>query len=226
MKRLLRLKISSVFIGVHPWLMPFGSGLSGSALTGMAKRGSIDFFDNIDYWTVQKSQEKCYCNEPAHAEHGESLMKAVIQRVSSASVEVEGKTVGEIRRGILVLLGVEKGDAERDADWLAEKIFNLRIFEDEAGKMNLSVRDVHGGILAVSQFTLAGSCGKGRRPSFDTAAPPLEANALYEYFAAKVREFGVPVETGVFQANMQVRLTNDGPVTFILESPKKAGSAL
>jgi D-tyrosyl-tRNA(Tyr) deacylase len=152
-------------------------------------------------------------------------MKAVIQRVSSASVEVEGKTVGAIRRGILVLLGVEKGDMEKDADWLAEKIVNLRIFEDEAGKMNLSVRDVHGGILAVSQFTLAGNCVKGRRPSFDTAALPGEANELYEYFASKVPELGVPVATGIFQANMQVSLINDGPVTFILESPKKAGRA-
>src|SRR6266542_5492589 len=152
-------------------------------------------------------------------------MKAVLQRVTRAMVEVEGKTVGKIDRGILVLLGVEKDDAEKDAEWLAEKIVNLRMFEDEAGKMNLSVQDVQGGILAVSQFTLAGNCSKGRRPSFDTAAPPREANELYQYFVAKVRECGVPVETGIFQADMQVSLTNNGPVTFILESPNNAGSA-
>lgn len=151
-------------------------------------------------------------------------MKAVIQRVSSASVEVEGETVGAIKRGILVLLGVEKGDGEKDADWMAEKIVNLRIFEDEAGKMNLSLRDTGGEILAVSQFTLAGNCEKGRRPSFDSAAPPAEANELYLYFVQKSRELGVPVETGVFQADMQVSLVNNGPVTFILESPKRAES--
>lgn len=148
-------------------------------------------------------------------------MKAVIQRVSKARVDVEGKTVGRIGRGILVLLGVEKGDGERDADRLADKIVNLRIFEDEAGKMNLALRDVGGAILAVSQFTLAGNCAKGRRPSFDGAAPPVEANRLYEYFVAGARALGVPVETGVFQAMMEVSLVNDGPVTFILESREK-----
>ena len=148
-------------------------------------------------------------------------MKAVLQRVSSASVVVEGKTVGTIRTGILVLLGVEKGDGEKDADWMSEKIINLRIFEDDAGKMNLSLLDIRGEILAVSQFTLAGNCDKGRRPSFDGAAPPREANELYEYFVGKVRDGGVPVATGVFQADMRVSLVNDGPVTFILESPKK-----
>ena len=145
-------------------------------------------------------------------------MKAVIQRVSEAGVEVDGWTVGKIGRGMLILLGVEKGDGERDADWLAEKIVNLRIFEDEAGKMNLSVLDMGGELLAVSQFTLAGSCAKGRRPSFDSAAPPREANRLYEYFTDRLRETGLSVETGVFQAMMRVRLVNDGPVTFILES--------
>lgn len=148
-------------------------------------------------------------------------MKAVIQRVSEARVEVDGATVGKIGRGILVLLGVEKGDGERDADWLAEKIAALRIFEDEAGKMNLSVREVGGELLAVSQFTLAGNCAKGRRPSFDTAAPPAEANRLYDYFVGKLREMELPVATGIFQAMMQVSLVNDGPVTFILESPRK-----
>lgn len=144
-------------------------------------------------------------------------MKAVIQRVTSASVVVEGKNVGAIDCGILVLLGVEKGDAETQADWLAEKIVNLRIFSDEAGKMNLSVREVNGGLLVVSQFTLAGNCDKGKRPSFDTAAPAEEGQRLYEYFVQAVRRTGLVVETGVFQADMQVTLVNDGPVTFILE---------
>jgi D-tyrosyl-tRNA(Tyr) deacylase len=147
-------------------------------------------------------------------------MKAVIQRVSGARVEVAGATVGEIGRGILVLLGVEKGDGERDAAWLADKISALRIFEDEAGKMNLSVHDIGGEMLAVSQFTLAGNCSKGRRPSFDTAAPPEEANLLYENFVTNLRALGVPVATGIFQADMQVHLVNDGPVTFVLDSPK------
>jgi len=147
-------------------------------------------------------------------------MKAVLQRVSEARVDVAGSTVGRISRGILVLLGVEKGDVERDADWLAEKIAGLRIFEDDAGKMNLSVGDVSGELLVVSQFTLAGNCAKGRRPSFDSAAPPVEANRLYDYFVSRVRALEVPTETGIFQAMMAVSLVNDGPVTFILESPK------
>jgi len=148
-------------------------------------------------------------------------MKAVIQRVSSARVDVEGTTVGTIGQGVLVLLGVEKGDGERDADWLADKIVNLRIFEDDAGKMNLALREIGGALLAVSQFTLAGNCAKGRRPSFDSAAPPVEANRLYEYFVARVRARGVSVETGIFQAMMAVSLVNDGPVTFVLESREK-----
>ncbi|HJV35526.1 D-aminoacyl-tRNA deacylase [Geomonas sp.] len=148
-------------------------------------------------------------------------MKAVIQRVKEAYVTVDAKVVGEIGQGIAVLLGVEICDTVKQADWMAEKIVNLRIFSDQEGKMNLSVLDVKGSILAVSQFTLAGNCEKGRRPSFDTAAAPNEANFLYEYFMGKLWELGVPVQSGIFQADMQVGLVNDGPVTFILESPKK-----
>lgn len=144
-------------------------------------------------------------------------MKAVIQRVSSASVTVDGVIVGQIGQGIMVLLGVEKGDREASADWLAEKIVGLRIFEDAEGKMNRSLVDIGGGLLAVSQFTLAGSCDKGRRPSFDSAAPADEGKRLYDYFVDALRRQQVPVETGIFQADMQVALVNDGPVTFILE---------
>jgi D-tyrosyl-tRNA(Tyr) deacylase len=150
-------------------------------------------------------------------------MKAVLQRVSGAKVEVDGKPVGTVGRGILVLLGVEKGDRAKEAEWLAEKTVNLRIFEDGNGKMNLSVLDIGGEILAVSQFTLAGNCAKGRRPSFDTAAPPAEANDLYERFVERLRGFGIKVETGVFQADMKVSLVNDGPVTFIIETGGRAG---
>ena len=148
-------------------------------------------------------------------------MKAVIQRVSSASVTVGGEVVGSIGTGILVLLGVAQGDDDRDAAWLAEKIVGLRMFEDEGGKMNRSLPEIGGELLAVSQFTLAGNCAKGRRPSFDGAAPPAEANRLYEEFVAAVRRLGIPVATGVFQAMMAVSLVNDGPVTFILDSPAR-----
>ena len=148
-------------------------------------------------------------------------MKAVLQRVIKAKVAVAGKRVGRIGTGILVLLGVEKGDGERDAEWLADKIVGLRIFEDDAGKMNRALREIGGELLVVSQFTLAGNCAKGRRPSFDDAAPTAEANRLYEYFVGRVRGMGVPVETGMFQAMMAVSLVNDGPVTFILESREK-----
>jgi D-tyrosyl-tRNA(Tyr) deacylase len=144
-------------------------------------------------------------------------MKALIQRVSTASVTVDGDLVGSIGQGILVLLGVEKGDVEEKADWLAEKIAGLRIFSDAEGRMNLSLRDVQGALLVVSQFTLAGNCSKGRRPSFDTAAPPAEGRRLYEYFVGAARLLGLPVETGIFQADMQISLINDGPVTFMLE---------
>ena len=144
-------------------------------------------------------------------------MKAVIQRVTSASVTVEGRIVGRIGQGLLVLLGVEKGDAEAQADWLVEKIAGLRIFCDDGGKMNLSVRDIGGALLVVSQFTLAGNCAKGKRPSFDTAAAPADGQRLYEYFLEAARLLGLPVESGIFQADMRVALVNDGPVTFILE---------
>jgi D-tyrosyl-tRNA(Tyr) deacylase len=144
-------------------------------------------------------------------------MKAVIQRVRSASVTVNGQVTGKIGQGMLILLGVEKGDDESKADWLAEKICGLRIFSDEEGKMNLAVRDVGGALLVVSQFTLAGNCAKGKRPSFDTAAPPDEGKRLYEFFVEALKKLDVPVQTGIFQADMQVSLVNDGPVTFILE---------
>jgi D-tyrosyl-tRNA(Tyr) deacylase len=146
-------------------------------------------------------------------------MRAVVQRVSSARVEVEGRIAGEIDAGALVLLGVSKTDTEAGADFLADKISNLRIFSDAAGKMNLSLLDTGGALLVVSQFTLYGDCRKGRRPSFDGAAPAEQARALYEYFVSVARRAGVRVETGVFQADMQVTLTNDGPVTLIVESP-------
>jgi D-tyrosyl-tRNA(Tyr) deacylase len=151
-------------------------------------------------------------------------MKAVIQRVREARVEVDGAVVGAIGSGMLVLLGVEKGDAEKDADWLAEKMATLRIFGDQEGKMNLALGDVQGSVLVVSQFTLAGNCAKGRRPSFDTAAPPDEGNRLYEYVVSRLKNLNLPVATGIFKADMQVHLVNDGPVTFILESPRPSGT--
>jgi D-aminoacyl-tRNA deacylase len=145
-------------------------------------------------------------------------MRAVVQRVSRARVEVDGKVTGEIGAGLLVLLGVSKTDQESDADFVAEKIVNLRIFSDAAGKMNLSLLDAGGALLAVSQFTLYGDCRKGRRPSFDQAAPAEQARALYERFVEAARRGGVRVETGVFQAHMEVSLANDGPVTLLVES--------
>lgn len=145
-------------------------------------------------------------------------MRAVLQRVERASVEVEGETVGSIGAGLLVLLGVAKGDTSAHADYLADKILNLRIFSDDAGKMNRSVIEAGGGILAVSQFTLYGDCRKGRRPSFDGAAPPELARPLYEYFVERLRAGKLLVETGVFQASMKISLVNDGPVTFVLDS--------
>jgi D-tyrosyl-tRNA(Tyr) deacylase len=147
-------------------------------------------------------------------------MKAVIQRVSEASVVVDSATVGKIGAGTVVLLAVEKNDTEADAKWLARKIVELRMFGDSDGKMNLSLQDLGGSILAISQFTLAGSCEKGRRPSFVSAAPPDDGKRLYEEFVKQARVLNVPVATGIFQADMKVTLVNDGPVTFILESPR------
>ena len=145
-------------------------------------------------------------------------MIAVVQRVSRASVEVEGRITGEIARGLLVLLGVEKGDTDREADYLAAKAGGLRIFADEAGKMNLACSDAGGAMLVVSQFTLCGDTRKGRRPSFESAAEPAEATRLYDYFCGRLRQQGYRVETGVFGAMMNVALVNDGPVTLILQT--------
>jgi D-aminoacyl-tRNA deacylase len=147
-------------------------------------------------------------------------MRAVVQRVSRASVTVDGQIVGNIERGLLVLLGVTHADTEAAADYLAEKIVGLRIFEDDAGKMNFSVADVGGAVLAVSQFTLYGDARKGKRPSFDDAARPEQARKLYEYFVERVRALGLRCETGRFQEMMQVELVNDGPVTILLDSEK------
>lgn len=148
-------------------------------------------------------------------------MRSVVQRVKSASVRVNGETVGEISAGMLVLLGVGQTDGATDMNWLVDKLLGLRIFEDEAGKMNRSVQDVGGEILIVSQFTLYGDCRNGRRPSFSTAAPPDKAKALYEQVVEVIRSRGLKVETGVFQAEMAVELINDGPVTLLLDSEKK-----
>ena len=148
-------------------------------------------------------------------------MRAVVQRVTSAKVEVDQQTVGEIDAGLLVLLGVAREDEQADADYLADKIVNLRIFRDAAGKMNGSLADTGGAMLVVSQFTLYGDARKGRRPSYTDAAEPQKANALYEYFVSRVRAQRIQVQTGIFQAMMQVHLVNDGPVTILLDSRKK-----
>lgn len=147
-------------------------------------------------------------------------MRAVIQRVSQAKVTVAGKVVGEIAQGLLVLLGVTHDDDETDASYLAKKTAGLRIFEDDEGKMNLSVADIGGQALVVSQFTLLGDCRKGRRPSFADAAPPDRADALYQNYVSCLRAEDLEVETGVFQATMKVELSNEGPVTILLDSKK------
>jgi len=147
-------------------------------------------------------------------------MRAVVQRVSRAQVTVEEKIVGEIGRGLLVLLGVTHADREADADYMAGKIAGLRIFEDENGKMNLDMATAGGELLVVSQFTLYGDVRRGKRPSFDAAASPEHARQLYEYFVGRIRATGLPCQTGRFQETMQVELVNDGPVTILLDSTK------
>jgi D-tyrosyl-tRNA(Tyr) deacylase len=147
-------------------------------------------------------------------------MRSVVQRVSRASVNVDAHTVGQIDAGLLVLLGVAPDDSESDADYLAEKITGLRIFDDADGKMNLSVVDTRGSILAISQFTLFGDVRRGKRPSFDNAARPEHAKKLYDYFVARIQTMNIRCETGTFQATMKVELANEGPVTILLDSKK------
>lgn len=147
-------------------------------------------------------------------------MRAVVQRVHQANVEVQGKTVGRIGPGLVVFLGIGRDDQDTDSDYLAGKIAGLRIFEDAAGLMNLSVQDCGGSILAISQFTLYGDSRKGRRPGFSAAAPPEEAERLYDYFCATLREKGITVATGCFQATMRIMVDNDGPVTILMDSRK------
>lgn len=147
-------------------------------------------------------------------------MRAVVQRVDKAKVTVDGKIVGEISRGLMVLVGVVEGDTEKDVQYLADKVTGLRIFEDKAEKMNLSVKDIGGEMLSVSQFTLYGDCRKGKRPSFDKAAKPETAIVLYEKFNELCRQQNIKVETGVFGAHMLVELANNGPVTILLDSSK------
>jgi D-tyrosyl-tRNA(Tyr) deacylase len=146
-------------------------------------------------------------------------MRLLIQRVSRAEVRVGNTVAGRISRGILAFVGIAAADTTKDADYLADKLVHLRIFPDTQGKMNLSAIDVRGSLLLVSQFTLYGDCRRGRRPAFDSAAPPDRARELYDYFAGKVRQSGLLTQTGVFQSHMEVDLTNDGPVTLLLESP-------
>lgn len=147
-------------------------------------------------------------------------MRAVVQRVKKGSVEIEEKEIGKIEKGLVILLGVGQNDTEKDAEYLAEKIVNLRIFEDKEGKMNLSVKDINGQILVISQFTLYGDCKKGRRPSFISAALPDKVVKLYDYFVKSIKNYGLKIETGEFQAMMLVKIYNDGPVTILLDSEK------
>jgi D-aminoacyl-tRNA deacylase len=146
-------------------------------------------------------------------------MRVVLQRVKKARVDIAGATVGSISTGLLILIGITSTDTRQDADYLADKIIYLRIFADDEGRMNRSILEVGGGLLVVSQFTLYGDCRKGRRPSFDRAAPPEQARELYEYFLERLSSRNITVQTGVFQAEMQIHLVNDGPVTFVLDSP-------
>jgi D-tyrosyl-tRNA(Tyr) deacylase len=147
-------------------------------------------------------------------------MRVVVQRVKKGSVEIEEKEIGKIEKGLVILLGVGQNDTEKDAEYLAEKIVNLRIFEDKEGKMNLSVKDINGQILVISQFTLYGDCKRGRRPSFISAALPDKAVKLYDCFVKYIKNYGLEIETGEFQAMMLVKIYNDGPVTILLDSEK------
>jgi D-tyrosyl-tRNA(Tyr) deacylase len=147
-------------------------------------------------------------------------MKALIQRVTSADVSTGGKSSGKIGKGLLVFLGVEKGDTDQDIEYISKKVVQLRIFEDDQNKMNLSVQDINGELLVISQFTLAANCRKGNRPSFDSAEEPARANELYSQFIDTARKTGLNVQTGDFGAYMQVQITNDGPVTIMLDSKK------
>ena len=148
-------------------------------------------------------------------------MRTVIQRVSRAQVSIEGKIKGSIGKGLVVFVGIAAEDSQKDLQWLAEKIVHLRIFEDNSGKMNTSLTDIKGEVLIISQFTLYGDCRKGRRPGFSGAAPPLKAEPYYQQFVEEVKSKGIQVATGTFQADMQVELINDGPVTLLLDSEKK-----
>jgi D-tyrosyl-tRNA(Tyr) deacylase len=148
-------------------------------------------------------------------------MRLVLQRVTEARVEVAGAVMGSISTGLLILIGVASPDTRQDADYLADKVINLRIFPDDQRRMNRSILEAGGSLLVVSQFTLYGECGKGRRPSFDQAAPPDQARQLYEYFVERLASRNIIVQTGVFQAEMKIHLVNDGPVTFILDSPDR-----
>lgn len=151
-------------------------------------------------------------------------MRAVVQRVLSSHVEVEGRTVGQIEHGFMVLLGVGQGDDVAGAKYLADRVVGLRVFADEAGKMNLSIAQVGGAILVVSQFTLYADVHRGRRPGFSSAAPPEMANSLYEIFCNEIRSRSIPVQTGIFQADMKVHLVNDGPVTFVIDTQHRGPS--
>ncbi len=153
-------------------------------------------------------------------------MKAVLQRVSQGSVKVDGLITGQIGTGLVILLGVEQGDSEQDGSYLAQKAAELRIFSDETGKMNLSVKDVNGGALVISQFTLMADWRKGRRPGFTRAAHPVEGERLYHHFASELKKLDIPVEMGVFGAHMEVSLVNDGPVTLLLENQFGKGGSV